>query len=85
MVNVHTPVEELVTAVANSGRWKDRLDLRVNRVAEWPSTTTPYGTITDNTVVVSGQHIISGNDYWGLQQALELCDEPEAAEEPMPI
>lgn len=71
LVNDHTPVEELVTAVTNGARWKDRVEVSFNRTGEWNQAETPYGTIEGNTVVVGGEHMISGLDYWTLQHALE--------------
>jgi hypothetical protein len=68
------PVEELVSAVANSVRWKHRVDLRVNRFHDGPQPT-PYGPVADSAVVVCGMHVIHGIDYRTLTRALEDCDE----------
>ncbi|HEY3317617.1 MAG TPA: hypothetical protein VGK50_04270 [Coriobacteriia bacterium] len=79
LIHDHTPVEELATAIARSKRWKDSVTLRVNRLDQWPSAETPYGKITDNTVVVHGKHVMSQPDYWTLQQALEDCEQAPPA------
>lgn len=71
LLNDHSPVEELVTAVTGVSRWKDRVEVEFNRTREWGRAETPYGTIEGNTVVVAGEYVISGPDYWTLQQALE--------------
>ncbi len=72
------PVEDLVSAVVNSVRWKDRIDLRVEHLDEYLVATTPYGPIADHTVVVCGTHILRGTDYGALTRALEDCIELEA-------
>jgi diphthamide biosynthesis methyltransferase len=76
LMNDHTPVEELAKAVSNSVAWKDRVELEINRTDEWESAQTPYGTIRENTIVVCGEHMIRGNDYWALTKALEDCVNP---------
>ena len=68
-----TDVEELVSAVANSVRWRDRLDVRVSHMREAPRASTPYGVVGDHTVVVCGTHIVHGPDYQALTRALEDC------------
>lgn len=72
------PVEELVSAVVNSVRWKDRIDLRVEHLDEHLVATTPYGPIADHTVVVCGTHILRRTDYGALTRALEDCVELES-------
>lgn len=69
-----TPTEELVSAIAKSNRWKDLVTLRVNRLEGWESAETPYGKISDNTVVVCGTHVINQPDYWAVTRALEDCE-----------
>lgn len=71
----HSPVEELVHAIAGSVRWQDRLHVHVNHTNQWPKAETPYGEISGNTVVVCETHVLHGPDYWGLVRALESCDE----------
>ncbi len=67
------PVEELVSAVANSVVWKDRVDVRVRHFEDSPYASTPYGTIANDTVVVCGTHVIHDADYSSLKRALEDC------------
>lgn len=71
------PIEELVTAVANSVRWKDRVDLRIRHVDDHPVAATPYGLIDEHTVVVCGTHVIRNADYHAITRALEDCSGPE--------
>lgn len=72
----HTPVEELVTALGNSERWRNRLEVEVTRAEGWPLAQTPYGTFRGNFVVVDGTHVVHGTDYWALSQALEDTAQP---------
>lgn len=75
LIHDHTPVEELVSAIARSERWRDRVTLRVNRLEGWHKAETPYGTISENTVVVCRTHVISQPDYWTVTRALEDCEQ----------
>jgi hypothetical protein len=69
------PVAELVSAVANSVRWKDRLDVRVQKFDGNPAVPAPYGHFRDDTVVVCGTHVIRSVDYAALTRALEDCEQ----------
>lgn len=68
-----TEILELVAAVSNSVRWKDRLDVRISHIAGNPRAATPYGVVGEHTVVVCGTHVVRGPDYQGLVRALEDC------------
>jgi hypothetical protein len=72
MAHDHTPAEEMVLAIAR-GKWRDLVEVRVDRAGTRGVTETPYGVFDTNTIVVGEKHVVRGADYWGLVQALEEC------------
>jgi hypothetical protein len=69
--------EELLSAVASSARWSDRVEIRVKHRGEGdiPEPFSHRVRAGKPTVIVCGTHLLHGADYGSLTRALEDCEE----------
>jgi hypothetical protein len=67
--------EDLLSAVANSVRWSDRVEVRVQHLDDAPDHLSPRMRTGRSTVIVCGRHRLHDADYSSLKRALEDCEE----------